>query len=456
MQVELISSNPHEPLGPRLAAVIEGASRVRAAVAFMTGEGVNWVSKALAKNPGVDFKLLVSVRWPTNLAALAKLAEKRPDSVWLHLCGVLPKEVDGEVYQFHPKLLVAERADGAADVVVGSHNWTGMALHGLNQEASMHVRCAASDKVVKDALGFFDQSQHGAEEFHLGRLGDYLAIQAKLRGGPWSQSPQLLDGVESSVPRILFAESGLGGSVQPKNLRISLVLPEEVFDAGPVAFGQKAALHLFQPGTLLLAARRARTAFEYRGEVVLLNRGKGTPDQASLSNVNAFVGDVHHPVVEPTRRLGYLARPGVQVLLALERHGDVEVPVPAYFSSRPTVRHRVEPASNEARTDELRTVLARQNLDSLGWLTRDSFEGKLVRFEGTTTVEDHVDASIASKLVHSTHEVEAALGRQTREVAARQGRTSREVDVSVCEPKPASGASLYFIAATHRLTLPDA
>jgi hypothetical protein len=56
----------------------------------------------------------------------------------------------------HTKMLLFDRSDGAAELWVGSHNWTGRALSGLNIEATLVVQLSREERLYQQVASFLD------------------------------------------------------------------------------------------------------------------------------------------------------------------------------------------------------------------------------------------------------------------------------------------------------------
>lgn len=149
MNIQFFDQNPHRPLDPQLRTSFAGANRVDAAIAFVTKAGLLPFRTFLMKNLSSS-RLVVSVCFPTNLDELAKIASKMPGRLYLHLGAKEPREKKAERIKLHSKIILVENAGTARTIVIGSHNWTGLALSGGNLEAGVVIRCDESDSIVRD------------------------------------------------------------------------------------------------------------------------------------------------------------------------------------------------------------------------------------------------------------------------------------------------------------------
>ncbi len=130
MRLEFFDSYPYRPLRSDPEALLLGARRIDAAIAFVTRPGIALLRRYLKSHASGKARLIVSVRFPTNLPELANLEDDYPGTVFLHTEFQLPVEDDGDRGQFHSKVVLLEMPGKERCIVVGSHNWTENALQG--------------------------------------------------------------------------------------------------------------------------------------------------------------------------------------------------------------------------------------------------------------------------------------------------------------------------------------
>src|SRR5436190_6665272 len=95
MRIELLHAVPHTPIHPALAAIFNNASRVQLAVAFLTGPGAATFLRLIPRGSCRDAsRVVVSIRWPTSILALAGLSDQMPRGVYLHRALFLPAETN--------------------------------------------------------------------------------------------------------------------------------------------------------------------------------------------------------------------------------------------------------------------------------------------------------------------------------------------------------------------------
>jgi hypothetical protein len=100
--------------------LLAAAHRVDAAVAFVTRPGVALLREYLKTHARRSGRLIASVRFPTDLPALANLEDEFPGTVRLHLGFKKPEEAAAERGQFHSKVLLLEMDATSRCIVVGS------------------------------------------------------------------------------------------------------------------------------------------------------------------------------------------------------------------------------------------------------------------------------------------------------------------------------------------------
>jgi hypothetical protein len=125
--------------------------RTDTAIAFITRSGVSLVNEFLRAYPDASAPLVASVRFPTDLQELARLADEFENTVYLHLGFEKPREKKADRAQFHSKVVLFELEGDERCAIVGSHNWTQCGLEGLNLEAG--VVYSSRSAVMKGSCG---------------------------------------------------------------------------------------------------------------------------------------------------------------------------------------------------------------------------------------------------------------------------------------------------------------
>ena len=192
MNVQILYPGVHTPIRRDLEHELLKAQKCDIAVAFMTRRGIEFLRCNLHNR--LDWRLVVSVRYPTDLKVLNELVKHAPNRVWIHLAGYTPEEKRGHKYQLHTKLVRIESGQNKIKTIVGSHNWTGMALEGINIENSVLIECASTDQAAVDSLNHFEGCLKESVPFDPADLDYYLFIQKKLDGKGLSEEvPEFIE-----------------------------------------------------------------------------------------------------------------------------------------------------------------------------------------------------------------------------------------------------------------------
>ncbi len=179
----------------RLHASLQTATAMRAAIAYWTVEPT-FVHSGLADLLSADRSFVcIDIQLPTSIAQLAHLVEATKafarsgtvsERVFLHLRIFRGRvEVSGAMnslprHLLHPKLLLLDRSDGSAEIWVGSHNWTKMALTGANIEASIILTVPQTSSLYIDAARDLAQMQALCSPFNLRHTVYYQWLQGLL------------------------------------------------------------------------------------------------------------------------------------------------------------------------------------------------------------------------------------------------------------------------------------
>lgn len=177
--IELVPEFDSPRVLNRLQTVLEDSRTLRAAVAFWTvrKEDVNEdLTRALSGN---GF-LCVDLQWPTDIEAVAGLKLAGAD-VWLHLARANAQRGEGKSHTqrhlLHTKILLFDLWGGGSELWVGSHNWTGRALSGLNIEASVVFRLSRESALYRDSERLLLQIKGACEAFNPELIDDYHGWQ---------------------------------------------------------------------------------------------------------------------------------------------------------------------------------------------------------------------------------------------------------------------------------------
>lgn len=302
---------------PDLQQVVADSVRFDAVVAFVTRAGVDLFHDAIQSLSGAA-SLTASVRWPTDLRKLAAVAEQFPGSVFIHTMHARvgdspPQEL------LHSKLVLSRRDDGDVDVVVGSHNWTGKALGGVNREASLSTRLAARDPRVPQVQQHIQQCQAECVALSMANLDELLGLQAALGG---AGSGSTVPGVHNWKATVIHAEA-VDDALRDQDELLVYVSPND--RAGLLdkfAVGRKVDLWLYEVGTLHGHAPPASVPVLFRGKSDMLN--VASSGAVTSRTVHQQLHNLNAPTLDWTRGVPVKGHPTIQVVLRLSRVGERE------------------------------------------------------------------------------------------------------------------------------------
>src|SRR5690606_35501129 len=81
----------------------------------------------------------------------------RQVAMTLHRAGIPVRWCNTSGEQCHSKLMLLVRADGQAELLLGSANFTRRNLDDLNLETNLHLRAGADHALIQDTLAMFEQ-----------------------------------------------------------------------------------------------------------------------------------------------------------------------------------------------------------------------------------------------------------------------------------------------------------
>ncbi len=309
------------------------------------------LNEAIDNSPGLGVRLVVSVRFPTDLDAVLRLSDRLPGCVFIHTGFKEPQEPDGDRGQFHSKLVLIERDDDERIVLVGSHNWTENALAGHNLEAGMVVHCRERDPLVGQVRRHIEACIEQSEPFDAQRLRFYQTVQADLQPPKPTVPSEDFPGFEWLDALVIHAELDPGATELPEPIRLYLPLREPLL-ADYFTSQQLVWLFLYPPGTLIGRRPPATQPRLFTGRVVMNNAASDAPviDRA----VNGQLDDVRRPaiIVLPDENLPSPSGERAQIVLRLERAGPSLVPLFHYGQQAPKMALKVayEDVSPTARS----------------------------------------------------------------------------------------------------------
>jgi hypothetical protein len=129
-----------------------------------------------------DGFLCVDLHLPTDIDILYEM-KAAGANVYLHILHPNPQPGDLKArmpeYLLHTKVVLFDLPQDAAELWVGSHNWTARALSGLNIEASTVFRLSREAPLFSSAVQLLDQIRSRCEPFDLSSRAYYKWLQGQ-------------------------------------------------------------------------------------------------------------------------------------------------------------------------------------------------------------------------------------------------------------------------------------
>lgn len=387
MQTELHSSSPHDPIRGHIAQALATAKRVDAAVAFITRAGVDFAHRHIDTSH-CELRIVTSVRWPTNIRAVAELATRWPNAVWIHLAGNSPHEKLGDKYQMHSKAIAIEDADEAFTGFVGSHNWTFAALDGLNLEATVEVSCRASEPFATDLRGHIDACVGESEPFDPSQVDAYLAIQRALYPGPPPDYADDFDDFDPYPAIVIHAEDPEGLSSRHQ---LQLYVGPEGEIANEFIHGRSVDLYLYPAETLLRPGRPSAIPVHFDGDVTMVNTKADA--RVQQRQVDSAILDLQTPEVRQVSQFPDVRSASREVAIRLNNRG----------SRSPFVYHRgprdTRPAVRDRVSFEMVSIPGLSPLDPedvLRYLRKPQVSGSELLRETPSTIRREITVNVPS------------------------------------------------------------
>lgn len=177
--IQLVPSFQVREVVRRLKGALREATCLRAAVAYWC-VGTKELRPDLVRCLRGDGFLCVDIHLPTDIDPLCQMASAGAN-VYLYLMNPNPQpgELKARVppHLLHPKTLLFDSVSGAADLWVGSHNWTARALTGVNIEASLAVELSQASGLYQSAIDFLEAIRLRYEPFDINAVPYYRWLQ---------------------------------------------------------------------------------------------------------------------------------------------------------------------------------------------------------------------------------------------------------------------------------------
>lgn len=289
MQTDVLSANPHEPLAETLVPLLQSATRLELAVAFMTRYGVDLLLNNVHL-PNDDVTVVVSVRTPTDLDAVQDIFRQWPNRVWIDLGFETPTERVARLQaQLHSKLVIVQSRLGQVQAVIGSHNWTRMALTGRNGEVSVRLTGTDADVEIQDLRQHVVTLRQAetCERFDPARMDFYKAIQNQ-------QATENIDYVERPV-LVVRAEAATAAAGYPD--RLVTFIPSNNSGVSNLSTTTSVHFYLYDPGDLHRpGGRPLRPPFFYEGAISMVNNANngGVADRPVTAVIQTRAAPVVH------------------------------------------------------------------------------------------------------------------------------------------------------------------
>lgn len=258
MNVTFLHADPLSAAHGSLGSMLQhGVDQVAIACAFLSAGGERFLEDHLELLAGKDSFLVVSDSDPTDLEALARLHEKIPGRIWLHLGLESPDEKQVGKGLMHSKVFLA-RSGRTCRLWVGSHNLTASALNGgANCEAAILLEGDKDEQPFVDALAHLEACRKQSVPFGAHQ--------------PQPPPPPAPPGTETLI---IHAETG--GLMVDKgdhiHLRLETIQYDTILNPGGAIW-----VYLYKEGELSQAKPRPRPQAAFSGVLTALNHTQKHP-----------------------------------------------------------------------------------------------------------------------------------------------------------------------------------
>jgi hypothetical protein len=388
-----------------------------------------------------DSFLVVSVDWPTDLEALAEVANRYPGKVYLHLGWVTPYERKVGPALMHSKMALGQGLD-MWRLWVGSQNMTARAMFSGNMEAALVYETEQPDAPVIDAKHHLHRCRDGAEMFDLARLAEYKQIQANKAFGVGVLGKLL----------VLYAEEITPITQYPALIHVRI--PNEDFD-DLTRTGTEAHLIVVPPGSLGIEELLPLGAKRYTGYVVEDNR---TEFHSLRGSASTMPKATHWLEMGATPKLiapnSVHSRPLTQAAIKIDRRPDLQQPSAAdeFLYSVTASRVKAEAATTFER-------LSRREVpkEVLKFYSKDSRSNGDLLFAPREHLTEASQVTIYSGTPIPPRFMEALerTRMSVRKSVARERRIARRVELKVVERPPVSAGDPFFFLSEFRVRSDD-
>ncbi len=367
----LCSADPKAHFSRELVTAWNRGSFTRAAVAFLTEGGVEFFEhRCLDYQDHKQCCLCITVQWPTDLDAVARLSPLFGPNLRIFLPGDTPVELGTDVTpMLHSKVIYTDLGDGKCAVFVGSHNWTSNGLNGANFEASVRVECDINDPFAADIREHLDRCADECVPFDVNDIDYYKVLQHKLSSNrppaPDAEhvaafkrlpgSPAVVIHAEADEKRFRQQEEKLFLPITSRSTAkwFSSTTPTTVF------------LFLYPNGTLFGHSPPSSRPILYQGPVGTNNNVKVSPSRET--DVTCEIRNLSLPELHyvPSGNIPPVQDENFQVVASLSRVGPAEVPI-YHRGKEPTLEIGVQFKSKCPSTEGLADYRALLQDDIIG------------------------------------------------------------------------------------------
>lgn len=305
LDVKVLFDAPQRELASTLRDLYARCTSTSIVTGFMTVEGAGALLDVLAAEPAKLSSLVVGAGTWRAFDAFDTLLNAGVSGTCLrvHLGHSRPTGASARFgfYRYHPmlhsKIYYFELPDDRCAAIVGSHNLTGFALHGLNGEAATLMEGPAEHRVFVDVRSHLTAASQGAVEYDPAQRDAYAWWAAEFMNGFAAKFDDRPRDGEAQRTIIILAEAEDGA---PSRAQI-------VYFELPAALGKlqsmRAEVHLYlfdqlpsDPSDALIRLAEAKHAFWCKAVGIEDDQG-GREFRADW-----YVTDALHPVVRRTVR----------------------------------------------------------------------------------------------------------------------------------------------------------
>lgn len=259
LDVKILFDAPQRELAPTLRDLYRRCTSSSMITGFMTVEGASALRDVLTAEPMKLRSLVVGAgTWRAFDAFEALLSAGVPSScLRVHLGHSRPTGTTAKFgfYRYHPmlhsKVYFFELPSSRCAAVVGSHNLTGFAMHGLNGEAAILIEGPSDHEVFVDIRAHLSTANDNAVEYDPSQREAYAWWAAEFmdgfaakfddlpREGEFQRTIVILAEAEHGLPSrndtIYFELPAVLGKIQSLRAEVHLYvfdqLPSDPFDA---------------------------------------------------------------------------------------------------------------------------------------------------------------------------------------------------------------------------------